>query len=72
VNGILERLTALALWAVVALLGWVVLAAYLPGIARMAPEEVEVVVVLALLSVSLGLVSLLALLHSRPGRSDGV
>jgi hypothetical protein len=64
-NQALERLTALALWLVVALLGWVVLAAYYPGAARLASEEAEVVVVLVLLSAALGLVSLLALLHSR-------
>lgn len=61
----LEHLTALALWLVVALLGWVLLAAYFPGLARLVSEETEVAVTLTLLATTLGLVSLLALLHTR-------
>jgi hypothetical protein len=61
----LERLTAVALWLVVAALIWITLAAYSPEAARGGSEEGEVVVVLALFSVTLLLISLLALLHTR-------
>jgi hypothetical protein len=61
----LERVTAFALGLVVLLLAWMLLAAYGPGWARLASVEAEVVAVLALLTAALGLVSVLALLHTR-------
>ncbi|MBI1917367.1 MAG: amino acid permease [Planctomycetes bacterium] len=61
----LERLTALVLLLVVAALGWVLLAAYLPAWTDWAAAEVRVVFVLVLLGVALLLVSVVALLHTR-------
>jgi len=61
----LERLTAAVLLLVVLALGWIVLAAYQPTWARLATVELEVVLVLSLLTVGLGLVSVVALLHTR-------
>ena len=67
---VFERVAALALGLVVVLLSWILLAAYLPGAARLASEEVEVVVVLVALVVALGTVSALALVHSRPRQDE--
>jgi hypothetical protein len=61
----LERLTEGVLLGVVVALGWVLLAAYQPGWASWASEEVEVAAVLVLLTAALGLVSVVALLHTR-------
>jgi hypothetical protein len=61
----LERLTTAVLLLVVLALGWIVLAAYQSDWARLAAVEVEVVLVLALLTAALLLVSLVALLHTR-------
>jgi hypothetical protein len=65
VIGALERLTAVALWLVVTALIWIVLASYWPEVARTGSEQAEVVAVLVLVTVTLFLVSLLALLHTR-------
>src|SRR5207245_10803492 len=62
---LLERVTALVLVLVVLALGWIIGAAYLPGMPRLASAEMEVLVVLALLSLALLLVSVVALLHTR-------
>lgn len=64
---LLERITAAVLIAVLAALGWMLLAAENPGWLRFAPVEIEVVVVVALLAAALGLVSVVALLHTRGG-----
>jgi hypothetical protein len=61
----LERLTAAVLLLVVLALGWIILAAYQPGWARWAAVEVEVALVLGLLTAALVLVSVVALLHTR-------
>jgi hypothetical protein len=61
----LERLTAAALILVVAVLGWMVLAAFRPEFAQFASEETEILAVLGLLGATLCLVSLLALIHTR-------
>jgi hypothetical protein len=61
----LERLTAVVLLLVVLALGWIVLAAYQPTWARLAGVEMEVVLVLGLLTLGLVLVSVVALLHTR-------
>jgi hypothetical protein len=65
---LLERLTTLMLLLVVILLGWILAAAYLPEVVRVAPPEVEVILVLGVLLAALLLVSVVALLHTR---SDG-
>jgi hypothetical protein len=62
---LLERVTAAVLLAVLLALGWILCVAYQPAWLRFAPAEVEVVVVLALLSAALLLVSVVALLHTR-------
>ena len=62
---LLEPITGLLLVLVELALGWIIVATYLPEGIRLASPEVEVIVVLALLSLALLLVSLLALLHTR-------
>lgn len=62
---LVERLTALVLMAVVAALGWVTVAAFIPQSVDVAAEPWQVVALLALLFAALGLVSLVALLHTR-------
>jgi len=64
----LERSTAALLVLVVVSLGWMMGAAYSPGWPRLASAEMEVIALLALLSGALVLVSLVALLQTRPQR----
>jgi ethanolamine permease len=61
----LEKLTAAVLLLVVAVLGWILLAAYLPDWAGWAAGELPVVLVLGVVAVALLLVSVVALLHTR-------
>lgn len=61
----LERVTALVLVLVVIALGWILAAASMPDVVRVASPEVEVVLVLVLLTAALLLVSVVALLHTR-------
>jgi hypothetical protein len=61
----LEWLTAAVLAAVLAAVAWMVVVAFQPGWLRLPSEEAEVVGVLALLAAALGLVSVVALLHTR-------
>jgi hypothetical protein len=63
---LLERITAAVLIAVVVAVGWMVLVAHEPLQLRLAYVELEVLIVLILLAVSLLLVSIVALLHTRP------
>jgi hypothetical protein len=60
----LERATALLLVLVLAALAWVVLAAYQPDWAGSAASELSIVIVLLLLTAAVGMVSLVALLHT--------
>lgn len=62
---LLEAVTTLVLLAVIAALGWMVLAAAAPEWGRLGSEEAEVIVLVALLSAALGLVSAVALLKTR-------
>jgi hypothetical protein len=62
---VLELLTAVVLVAVMMALGWTLLAAYGPEWLRLASTEVEVLLVLVLLTAALLLVSVVALLHTR-------
>jgi len=64
-TGLLERATGCVLLGVLAVLGWMTLAAYFPEWGRVGRVEVEVAAVVLLLFAALGLVSLLALLHTR-------
>jgi hypothetical protein len=61
----LEGLTAVLLLAVLAALGWVVLAAYAPALAAWPAQEVQVLVLAGLLLAALLLVSVVALWHTR-------
>jgi hypothetical protein len=61
----LERITAFVLLLVLAALGWMVLATWRPEWGRWVALEVQVWVVLALLTAALALVSIVALLHTR-------
>jgi hypothetical protein len=61
---LLEQLTATVLLAVVAGLGWIILAAYVPDWPRLAWANGEVIIFLMLLAVALVLVSIVALLHT--------
>ncbi len=62
---LLERITAVVLLLVVASLGWVLLAASHLDWAEGAAAEMQVIVILALLTAALVLVSVVALLHTR-------
>ena len=62
---LLERFTAVVLVAVVIALGWMLLAAYVPDLFRLASVATEVIAMVALLSTALILVSVVALLHTR-------
>ena len=65
-NTILNWCTVGVLWVTLLVLGWIVVAAYRPQEARFASDEVETVLVLALIGVALILVCLVAWLHTRP------
>jgi RsiW-degrading membrane proteinase PrsW (M82 family) len=62
---ILEKSTAAVLIAVIAALAWMVLRAVFAEQLQVMPEPAEVLIVLALLTTSLLLVSVVALLHTR-------
>lgn len=61
----LERGTAVAVWAVVLSLAWMISAAYHPDYFRPLALEAEVIIMLALLGTALLLVSVIALRHTR-------
>jgi hypothetical protein len=62
---LLERVTAVVLVLVVAALGWMALAACFPGWDWGLSLDVQVGLVIALLTAALALVSIVALLHTR-------
>ena len=62
---ILERITTAVLLLVMAALAAMIAAAYSPGAGRLLSVEWEVILMLCLLVAALGLVSLVALLHTR-------
>jgi hypothetical protein len=64
-ESLLQRITAITLWAVMLALAWMVSAAYLPDSFRMFSVEVEIVIILVLLVTALVLVSVVALRHTR-------
>jgi hypothetical protein len=61
----LERATAAVLVVVVVAMCWMLVAAYRADWLRLPSEQAEVIVMVVLLSVALGLVSVVALLHTR-------
>jgi hypothetical protein len=62
---LLEWSTAVVLGLVVAALGWMLVAAYLPSRFRLGSEETEIVAFLGLLTAALLLLSGAALVHTR-------
>jgi hypothetical protein len=63
---LLERLTAVVLVLVIGSLAWMIAATYWPELARFATPEQEVGVISGLLIAALLLVSIVALLRTRP------
>lgn len=64
---VLEGITAVILVLVLLSLGWMALGAWQPGWTAWVSEEVQVCAAVALLTAALGMVSLVALLHTRDG-----
>ena len=62
---LLELATAVVLLSVLTALSWIIVVAYVPAWMRLPSLEMEIIVVLAVLSAALLLVSLIALLHTR-------
>ena len=62
---LLERLTGIVLLLVIASLGWMLVVVHLPEWGQWATPQIQVIVILALLTAALLLVSVLALLHTR-------
>jgi hypothetical protein len=61
----LEPVTGVVILLVLAALAWMVAAAYAPELSSWAAPDVQVILVLALLTAALFLVSIVALLHTR-------
>jgi Co/Zn/Cd efflux system component len=61
----LEQLTGVVLGVVLAALAWILVVSEVPDRLRLASEQTEVILVVGVLTVALGLVSLVALLHTR-------
>ena len=62
---LLEQTTSVILLLVLAALGWMIVAAYVPEWGRLASLELEVIGIVSLLLAALVLVSVVALLHTR-------
>jgi hypothetical protein len=62
---LLERVTAGVLLLVLVAVGWMTWASYFPEWGRLFPVEVEVILVLGVLTAALVLVTVLSLLHTR-------
>jgi len=62
---LLERATAGLLLLVLAVLGWMIMAAYVPEWGRLESLELEVLLIVGLLLATLLLVSVVALVHTR-------
>lgn len=62
---LLERAASAVLILVLAALAWMIVAAYRPELGRIAEPALEVAAVVVLLLAALGLVSLVALVHTR-------
>lgn len=62
---ILERLTGAVLIVMLLAIGWMVLVTLVPALPRVLSVEAEVIVMTGLLTASLVLVSVVALLHTR-------
>jgi len=64
-NRLLEQTASAVLILVLGALGWMIVAASFPEWGRLASLEVEVIGIVGLLLAALGLVSVVALLHTR-------
>lgn len=62
---LLERLTGLVLIAVLVAIGWMVAVTLIPNLPRVLSVEAEVIIMIGLLTAALGLVSVVALVHTR-------
>lgn len=62
---LLELIASGVLRMVLAALCWMIAVAYYPEWGRMASEELEVIAIVTLLVAALGLVSVVALIHTR-------
>lgn len=62
---LLERITGLVLIAVLIAIGYMVLITLVPNLPRFLSVEAEVIVMVGLLATALGLVSVVALVHTR-------
>lgn len=62
---LLEIVASVVLISVLAALAWMIVAAYRPELGRIADPTLEVAAVVVLLLAALGLVSLVALVHTR-------
>ena len=68
---LLERITAIVLLLVLLALGWMLLGAWRPEVTAWVDLNLQLGFVLAVLTASLALVSLLALLNTRKDRGTG-
>jgi len=64
-SSFLELLTGFVLCLVLMAIGWMVVVTLIPNLPRMLSIEMEVGVMVGLLAASLGLVSAVALIHTR-------
>ncbi len=62
---VLEFIASGVLYMVLAAVVWMIAVSYFPESGRMASEELEVIAIITLLVAALGLVSIVALLHTR-------
>jgi hypothetical protein len=62
---VIEGIASAALVLVLAVLGWMIVAAYVPEWGEVASLEIEVIGMIALLLAALSSVSVVALLHTR-------
>jgi len=65
-ESVLEWFTAPVLWLTLLVPGWIIVASFWPQLPRLSSDEVEAVIVLTLIGLSLGLVCLVAWLHTQP------
>jgi hypothetical protein len=65
-ESVLEWFTVPVLWLTLLVPGWIIVASFWPRLPRFSSDEVEAVIVLTLIGLSLGLVCLVAWLHTQP------
>ena len=65
-ESVLEWFTVPVLWLTLLVPGWIVVASFWPRLPRFSSDEVEAVIVLTLIGLSLSFVCLVAWLHTQP------